>query len=145
MHVRPGVPSDRSPRSLPALPDAFAEVIAEASRSHWLQVSPADAMQEIDSGRPFVLDVRNPSEWDESGHIADAVLVPVTELADNLDKLPADTDAPILVYCAAGTRAFYGTLYLKMLGYANVKNISGGMAAWTSADLPVEHQRSERR
>ena len=139
MQVRPGVPSARSPRSLPALPDAFAEVITEASRSHWLQIRPADAMQEIDSGQPFVLDVRNRSERDESGHIADAVLIPITDLANNLDKLPADADAPIFVYCAAGTRAFYGTLYLKMLGYANVKNISGGMGAWASAGLPVAH------
>ncbi|MEJ2290276.1 MAG: rhodanese-like domain-containing protein, partial [Deinococcales bacterium] len=117
--------------------EAFAKVIAEASQSGWLQVQPQAALQQIDAIQPFLLDVRNQSEWDQNGHIDGAVLVPVTELANNLDKLPSDMNQPILVYCAAGTRGFYGMLYLKMLGYANVKNIAGGFGAWTAAGLPV--------
>lgn len=128
----------QAPASTPGA-DAFAKVITAASQSHWLQVSPADAMQQIDAIQPFLLDVRNQSEWDQNGHIAGAVLVPVTDLANSLDKLPSDMSRPILVYCAAGTRGFYGMLYLKMLGYANVQNISGGFGAWTAADLPVAH------
>lgn len=119
--------------------EAFAKVITEASQAGWLQVKPEAALQQIDTIQPFLLDVRNQSEWDQNGHIAGAVLVPVTDLAANLDKLPSDMNQPILVYCAAGTRGFYGTLYLKMLGYANVKNISGGLGAWTAAGLPVAH------
>lgn len=119
--------------------EAFAKVIADASQAHWLQVSPQDAMQEIDAIQPFVLDVRNQSEWDENGHVAGAVLVPITDLAGNLDKLPADPNAPILVYCGVGTRGMYGTLYLTLLGYNNVKNISGGFTAWAAAGLPVAH------
>jgi rhodanese-related sulfurtransferase len=119
--------------------EAFAKVITEASQSGWLQVQPQAALQQIDTIQPFLLDVRNQSEWDQNGHIDGAVLVPVTELASNLDKLPADMNQPILVYCAAGTRGFYGMLYLKMLGYANVKNIAGGFGAWTAAGLPVAH------
>ena len=119
--------------------EAFAKVIAEASQSGWLQVKPEAALQQIDAIQPFLLDVRNQSEWDQNGYIDGAVLIPVTQLADNLAKLPSNMDEPILVYCAAGTRGFYGTLYLKMLGYSNVKNISGGLGAWTSAGLPVAH------
>ena len=119
--------------------EAFAKVIAEASQSGWLQVKPEAALQQIDAIQPFLLDVRNQSEWDQNGHIDGAVLIPVTQLADNLAKLPSNMDEPILVYCAAGTRGFYGTLYLKMLGYSNVKNIAGGLGAWTSAGLPVAH------
>ena len=119
--------------------EAFAKVITEASQSGWLQVKPEAALQQIDAIQPFLLDVRNQSEWDQNGHIDGAVLIPVTQLADNLAKLPSNMDEPILVYCAAGTRGFYGTLYLKMLGYSNVKNIAGGLGAWTSAGLPVAH------
>jgi rhodanese-related sulfurtransferase len=119
--------------------EAFAKVIAEASQAGWLQVQPEAALQQIDAIQPFLLDVRNQSEWDQNGHIQGAVLVPVTELANNLAKLPSNLDDPILVYCAAGTRGFYGTLYLKMLGYSNVKNIAGGLGAWSSAGLPIAH------
>ncbi len=117
--------------------EAFAKVIAEASQAGWLQVKPEAALQQIDAIQPFLLDVRNQSEWDQNGYIQGAVLVPIADLPNNLDKLPANLDEPILVYCAAGTRGFYGMLYLKMLGYTNVKNIAGGFGAWTSAGLPV--------
>jgi rhodanese-related sulfurtransferase len=119
--------------------EAFAKVIAEASQAGWLQVKPEAALQQIDAIQPFLLDVRNQSEWDQNGYIQGAVLVPITDLANSLNKLPSNLDEPILVYCAAGTRGFYGTLYLKMLGYTNVKNIAGGFGAWTSAGLPVAH------
>jgi len=126
----------QAPASNPGA-DAFATVIATASQSHWLQVSPADAMQEIDAIEPFILDVRNQSEWDASGHVAGATLIPVADLPNNLDKLPQDVNTPMLVYCGVGTRGLYGTLYLTLLGYTNVKNISGGFTAWAAADLPV--------
>lgn len=119
--------------------EAFAKVIAEASQSGWLQVQPQAALQQIDAIQPFVLDVRNQSEWDKVGHIEGAVLIPVTDLANSLDMLPSDLNEPILVYCAAGTRGFYGALFLKMLGYGNVKNIAGGIGAWADAGLPIAH------
>lgn len=128
----------QAPASNPGA-DAFAKVIATASQSGWLQVQPAAAMQQIDAINPFVLDVRNQSEWDQSGHIAGAVLIPVAQLANNLDKLPQDLNTPMLVYCGVGTRGLYGTLYLTLLGYSNVKNIAGGFTAWANAGLPVAH------
>lgn len=128
----------QGPMSTPGA-EAFAAVITEASQSGWLQVQPEAALQQIDAIQPFLLDVRRQTEWDQVGHLEGAVLIPVTDLATSLDKLPSDLNEPILVYCAAGTRGFYGTLYLKMLGYTNVKNIAGGIGAWVNAGLPIAH------
>jgi rhodanese-related sulfurtransferase len=39
------------------------------------------------------------------------------------------------VYCAVGIRGNFGLVYLKLLGYTNVRNIRGGFGAW--ADAPA--------
>ena len=85
-----------------------------------------------------MIDVRSQTEWDEQGHIPGAVLMPVTEMAAMLEQLPADLDTPIITYCAKGTRGNYALLYLRSLGYSNVKNLGGGFGAWLEAGLPVE-------
>lgn len=126
----------QGPADTPAA-DAFGKVIAEASQAGWLQVGAEAAMTQIDAIDPFILDVRTQSEWDEQGHLPGAVLIPVTELTMHLDMLPSDLNTPVIVYCAKGTRGNYGMLYLKMLGFTNVKNLSGGFSGWVEAGLPV--------
>ena len=115
----------------------MATVIDDASQAGWLQISPETAIQRIDTIGPVVIDVRTRSEWDEQGHLPDAILIPVIELENHHDMLPEDLTTPIIVYCAAGTRGMYGILYLKMLGYENVVNMSGGFRAWVEQGLPV--------
>ena len=119
--------------------DAMADIIAAASQQSWLQVGAEAAMTQIDAIDPVVIDVRTQTEWDDLGHIPGAILIPVTELNVHLDMLPTDLDTPIIVYCARGTRGNYALLFLKALGYGNVKNLSGGFGAWVAADLPVEN------
>jgi len=84
----------------------------------------------------FLLDVRNAAELEEAGHIEGAVNIPLTELAQHTDLLPA-FDTPIIVYCKAGTRGNIGMITLVGMGYTNVRNISGGFDAWAAAGNPV--------
>ncbi len=86
----------------------------------------------------FLLDVRRQAEWDENGYIAGAVLVPLNDLPANLDKLPTDKAAPIVVICATGHRGTPAQMYLQALGYTNVRNLNGGMNGWIGAQFPVE-------
>lgn len=86
---------------------------------------------------PFIVDVREPNEWEEVGYIEGAVNVPVRTIAQNLDLLPADLDTPIVVYCKAGARGAIGMTALQMLGYTDVRNLAGGMDAWLAAEQPV--------
>ena len=82
--------------------------------------------------RPFVLDVRPPGQYDEA-HIPGAVNLPLAELGENnehLAVLPRDLDAPILSVCQRGNASLSGLLYLKSLGYRNVRSLDGGTLAW---------------
>jgi rhodanese-related sulfurtransferase len=101
-------------------------------------VSPAEVnemMVEMDD--LFLLDVRNPSELEESGYIEGAVNIPLRELAQHVDQLPAD-DTPIVVYCAAGTRATLGMGALAAMGYSDVKTMAGGsFGGWVEEGYPI--------
>ena len=113
------------------------QVILDVSQQHWGFIAPSAAIDYIDNANPFILDVRTPKEWDETGTLPGAVTIPLTELEQHLGQLPS-LNKPILVYCKAGARGQYALTYLKALGYKNVKNLKGGISAWISAGLPVE-------
>jgi len=85
---------------------------------------------------PFILDVRTADEY-ATGYIEGAINIDIHDVPANLASLPADKAAPIVVLCASGHRGALVMMYLRMIGYTNVRNLGGGMGAWTSAELPV--------
>jgi len=85
---------------------------------------------------PFLLDVRTADEF-KAGYINGAVNVNITDVPANLAQLPADKAAPVVVMCASGHRGGIVMMYLQMMGYTNVRNLGGGIGAWTGAELPV--------
>ena len=82
------------------------------------------------------IDARTPGEYD-AGHIPGAINVPLEEIPDSLDKLPADRDMLIVVYCKSGWRASMGMFTMRLLGYANTKGFNGSWLAWLDAEHPV--------
>jgi rhodanese-related sulfurtransferase len=100
-------------------------------------IAPAAASDQMKATKVTVIDVREASEIATGGKIDSAITVPVRTLIKSLDKLPADKTAPIIITCASGHRGMFSMMAVQMLGYTNVKNISGGMNAWIAANLPV--------
>ncbi len=98
-------------------------------------VSAANLNAEMAEKMPFLLDVREASEF-EAGYLAGAVNIPVRELLKNLDKLPAQ-DQPIVIYCASGHRGGLAMAALRLLGYTDVRNLGGGLNGWVKAEFPV--------
>ena len=118
----------------------FAGIIANNGQDKGYGFIAPDALNTelIENPDLFVIDVREPSELEENGHIPGAVNIPVKTLADNPALLPADLDTPIVVYCKSGTRSTYAWTILQMLGYTNVRNMAGGMDGWLGAQLGTE-------
>jgi len=122
-------------------PDAealFTELAAGlTSENGYGSVSAAKYSEEMVDKPAFLLDVREAAELEKDGYIAGAVNIPVREVLNNLDKLPA-LDEPIVVYCASGHRGAFVLSALKLLGYTNVRNLGGGLGGWKKANLAVE-------
>jgi rhodanese-related sulfurtransferase len=109
----------------------------------WGAVKAEDLSVEMIENPPdLLIDVRTPDEWAQ-GYIAGAVHMPLDELMSFVDELPQDMGANIVVYCKSGHRGNMAATMLRVLGYTNVRNLSGGIGAWTTAGLPIETPKPE--
>ncbi len=96
---------------------AWGEISALAGNGElrsYPSVSFADLKREEASGDgPAVLDVRRQDEWDD-GHIPGATHIPIHEVVERLDEVPA---APLWVHCASGYRASIAASLLDRAGH----------------------------
>lgn len=89
------------------------------------------------AGQVQILDVREPEEFTGPlGHIMDAVLIPLGELAERAGELARDK--PVVAVCRAGGRSAQATTILTQAGFKEVANLTGGMLRWRAEGHPVE-------
>ncbi len=104
------------------------------------RLSPQFAAELFASNQPpLAVDVRAPSEREQK-HIEGSLSIPLNHLVQNLKALPKDR--PLLVYCAGGYRSSIAASLLKASGFDSVSEIAGGLAAWESANLPVQRTQT---
>ncbi|MEI8280232.1 MAG: rhodanese-like domain-containing protein [Bacteroidota bacterium] len=84
----------------------------------------------VDSGEQLhVLDVREPSEYAE--YNIGAKLIPLGQIMNmQVDELEDWKGQEIIVHCLAGKRSMQAIMMLEQMGYTNLKNVVGGVAAW---------------
>jgi adenylyltransferase/sulfurtransferase len=75
----------------------------------------------------MLLDVREPGEW-EICRIDGATLIPLGDLPARLGTL--DSHRPIVAYCHTGRRSARAVELLRAAGFADVRNLRGGIDAW---------------
>ena len=97
------------------------------------EVSLQDAAKLRDAGA-FVLDVREPSEWNEF-HIPGSTLISLGQLQSRVSEIPKDKQ--VLVVCRSGNRSRTGRDILKQAGFANVTSMNGGLTEWRNSGLPT--------
>lgn len=79
-------------------------------------------------GNFVIVDVREADEY-AAGHIANAVLVPLSNLEKAvMEKIPDKTQM-LLVYCRSGRRSKIAAEKLAKMGYTNIKEF-GGIIDW---------------
>ncbi len=100
-------------------------------------VTVAEAIKILEDSETFLLDVRTSGEY-QSGHLANATLIPVQEMEQRLAALPSDKERTILVYCRSGNRSVSAAKILGRQGYKKILNLKGGILEWTRRGLPVE-------
>lgn len=80
----------------------------------------------------LMIDVREENEWNE-GHIDGAVHIPMAQLPERLSEL--DKKMTTIVVCRSGNRSGKVAAWLINRGY-DALNMTGGMLAWSEAQLP---------
>ena len=84
-----------------------------------------------------ILDVRTLDEFtSESGHLKDAILIPIEKLEERFNELESYKNKTIIAVCRSGNRSGRAATFLNAQGYT-VKNLLGGMLKWNEEQLPV--------
>jgi sulfur-carrier protein adenylyltransferase/sulfurtransferase len=91
--------------------------------------------EKLDRGDNFTLiDVREPHEY-QIARIPGAKLIPLGELSKHLSEL--DPKAEIVAHCKTGGRSQKAVDLLKQNGFKNVRNMTGGITAWSDKVDPT--------
>ncbi len=103
--------------------------ISTATEPEIPEVSVLDYKAERDQGKDvFLLDVRNPDEFDIC-RIEGSLLIPLGELEGRLGELDSAKD--IVVHCKSGARSAQAVELLMEKGFPQVRNLAGGILAWS--------------
>jgi rhodanese-related sulfurtransferase len=93
-------------------------------------ISPKELKTRLDKGDRLVLvDVRE--EWEYSlAKLDSSILIPLGTLPQSLTRLSRDSE--IIAICHHGMRSADATNFLLQQGFPNVKNLVGGIDAWST-------------
>lgn len=92
-------------------------------------IMPKELKARLDKGEKLVLlDVREP--WENAlAKLEGSILIPLGTLPQALSKL--DRESEIIAYCHHGMRSADATGFLLQQGFPKVKNLVGGIDAWS--------------
>ncbi len=98
------------------------------------EIQPEDLKAKLDAGNDiFILDVREPHEYqicNLGGH-----LIPLGDLPARMNEL--DSSREIVAHCRSGVRSAKAVTLLRQAGFSKVKNLAGGILAWSDRVDPT--------
>jgi len=92
------------------------------------EIQPEELKQRLDAGEDiFILDVREPHEYQICN--LNGYLIPLGELPKRVNEL--DSSREIVAHCRSGVRSAKAVDFLRQAGFRKVKNLVGGVLAWS--------------
>jgi rhodanese-related sulfurtransferase len=112
---------------------------AVAGAAEVQKIQPAEAAEKVASGAAVLVDVREPSEWAETGVAGPAELLPMSDF-DGDQKLwkpflEKNAGKELILYCRSGNRS--GKVAAKLEGKGHKVGNGGAFKDWAAAGLPV--------
>src|SRR5687768_15626656 len=107
---------------------SFRELLNQ-TKARIREVDTAEMEAAIERPGTVLLDVREPDEYDQ-GAVPGAIHIPRGHLESQVESKIEDKAAPVVIYCAGGTRSAFAAETLDLLGYTDVVSVAGGFNKW---------------
>jgi rhodanese-related sulfurtransferase len=120
-----------------------ADMVAEAKK-RVENLSVDETVRELEGGDALLIDIREPTEREQTGSIQEAIEAPRGMLEFWADPTSPyhreefDPSRRIILHCASGGRSALAAATLQDLGYQRVAHMDGGFKAWKEAGRPVQ-------
>lgn len=126
-------------RSTLHLPLAFLLLALTACGADVARLTPAEAAQRVAAGAAVLIDVRESAEWAQTGIVAGATPLALSDLRgerrDWKPFLAAHKDRELILYCRTGNRSGQAARLLAAEGYRTAN--AGGLRDWLAAGQKV--------
>lgn len=110
---------------------ATAHIMQNKLDGLFVGITPTELKEKLERKDPmFLMDLRNPGEFEVMRIGIDEKLIPQGEFRDRLDELPKDKNAEIIAWCKISLRGYEAVRALMSYGYTNVKLLEGGVLGW---------------
>jgi rhodanese-related sulfurtransferase len=102
------------------------------------EISTEEVLARLQAGeRLNLIDIREPHEWEMTGVIPGAQLIPMRPfLLQHLSDL--DKEAEYILVCRSGARTFDAAVYMAYKGFKQPKSMKGGILQWTGPLVPPD-------
>lgn len=141
----------RNATFFPAINKKNSEILARLYSSEAINDIPIVSYEEVkqlpNNPKKLLIDVREPSELQETGQISSSINIPLgqvsEELSANMDKKAfkakygrdkPDENTEIIFHCKIGRRSQNAAELAKSLGYKNSKNYVGSWTEWAEKE-----------
>ncbi|MEO8274590.1 MAG: molybdopterin-synthase adenylyltransferase MoeB [Thermoanaerobaculia bacterium] len=107
----------------------YSDVCAPDGNGDDFDILPAEVARRRAAGEPMtILDVRLAPEL-AVARVEGALWIPLHQLPARTAEVPRDR--PVFALCHVGVRSAQATVFLREAGYSDVRNIAGGIDAWS--------------
>ncbi len=122
-----------APPFSPAIDNMITAAHALENKMHGRMagISCSEVKRKADAGEDmFLLDTRDPAEYEQMRLGIGEVLIPLGALRKRLDDFPKDKDKEIICFCKISLRGYEAASLLHAHGWRHVKVMEGGIVAW---------------
>ena len=122
-----------------------SQQLVEQAQKTITRLTPEQALEEVQTGRGLLVDIRDIRELQKLGSLAGAVHAPCGMLEFWLDPespyydKKLDKGKTLILFCALGMRSSLAAHSLQEMG-VDVADIAGGFTACKKAHFPVIHK-----
>jgi rhodanese-related sulfurtransferase len=94
-------------------------------------ITAAELKERLATGeQPFIVDVREPWEHEQSQLPTETRNIPLGSLPDHFEMITDYRDQEVIVHCRSGARSATAKAFLQQQGFQKVRNLLGGILAF---------------